>query len=206
MNRATLALATHDDQLARRWHALSGRWRIVRTNRFDALPAGAQLALIDAALPDLPKFDDPRWQTLAPKLRMVFASGIPNDTEGLAAINAGCSGYCHAFASAEHLSQVLDVVAAGELWVGRSILARLLRAVDARVEPPTVTAVAGWGASLTEREREVAQRAALGEANADIAAALSITERTVKSHLSSVFEKLGVSDRLQLALRVHGIK
>ncbi|MCX9157099.1 response regulator transcription factor [Niveibacterium sp. 24ML] len=203
MKKQTLVLATHDDQLARRWHALGEGWTLVRANRFDALPAGATLALIDAALPDLPAFTHPAWAKLSPTLRMVFASSQPNDPEGLAAINAGCSGYCHAFASAEHLSQVLNVVAAGELWVGRSILARLLRAVESRTAPPAAPA---WAGPLTEREREVAQRAALGEANADIAAALAITERTVKSHLTSVFEKLGVNDRLQLALRVHGIK
>lgn len=203
MNKPTLVIATHDDHLARRWHALGEHWALVRANRFDALPAGATLALIDAALPDLPAFSAPAWARLSPSLRMVFASSQPNDAEGLAAINAGCSGYCHAFASAEHLAQVLDVVAAGELWVGRAILARLLRAVESRAAP---TAAPGWATQLTEREREVAQRAALGEANADIAAALAITERTVKAHLTSVFEKLGVSDRLQLALRVHGIK
>jgi DNA-binding NarL/FixJ family response regulator len=58
---------------------------------------------------------------------------------------------------------------------------------------------------LTEREITVARYAASGQANAQIAEALGITERTVKAHLSAVFEKLGVSDRLQLALLVHGI-
>jgi len=203
MTHPLLVLATHDDHLARRWHALGERWPIVRTNRFDALPAGARLALIDAELPDLPPLGDPRWPRLSAGLRMVFASSRPNDAEGLAAIEAGCSGYCHAFASIEQLTQVLDVVESGELWVGRAILNRLLRAVDHASKAP---AAPGWAAGLTEREQEVAQRAALGESNADIAAALDITERTVKSHLSAVFEKIGVADRLQLALRVHGIK
>ncbi|MNW12082.1 Transcriptional regulatory protein LiaR [compost metagenome] len=58
---------------------------------------------------------------------------------------------------------------------------------------------------LTERETTVARYAASGQANAQIAEALGITERTVKAHLSAVFEKLKVSDRLQLALLVHGI-
>ena len=58
---------------------------------------------------------------------------------------------------------------------------------------------------LTDREITVARYAASGQANAQIAEALGITERTVKAHLSAVFEKLGVSDRLQLALLVHGI-
>ena len=51
----------------------------------------------------------------------------------------------------------------------------------------------------------MARYAASGQSNAQIADALGITERTVKAHLSAVFEKLEVTDRLQLALRVHGI-
>lgn len=85
--------------------------------------------------------------------------------------------------------------------VGRAILNRLLRAADHASKAP-----AAPPAGLPGSPSEVAQRAALGESNGDIAAALEITERTVKSHLSAVFEKMGVADRLQLALRVHGIK
>ena len=63
-----------------------------------------------------------------------------------------------------------------------------------------------WATPLTEREREVAQLAAVGDSNLSIALALGITERTVKAHLKAVFEKLDLSDRLQLALRVHGVR
>ncbi len=58
---------------------------------------------------------------------------------------------------------------------------------------------------LTEREREVAKRAAQGAANKIIARELGISERTVKAHLSAAFDKLQVPDRVQLALRVNGV-
>jgi DNA-binding NarL/FixJ family response regulator len=58
---------------------------------------------------------------------------------------------------------------------------------------------------LTQREREIANLAANGASNQLIADNCGISERTVKAHLSAVFTKLNVSDRLQLALRVHGI-
>jgi DNA-binding NarL/FixJ family response regulator len=110
-------------------------------------------------------------------------------------------GYCHTYAPQASLAQILDVVESGEIWMGRSLVARLLRLVDSRAGGKEE-----WHANvLTEREDMVARRAAIGEANGEIATALGITERTVKAHLSSVFEKLGVSDRLQLALKVHGI-
>ncbi|MBN9401292.1 MAG: helix-turn-helix transcriptional regulator, partial [Burkholderiales bacterium] len=54
-------------------------------------------------------------------------------------------------------------------------------------------------------ERDVARYVALGHSNQSIADSLGITERTVRAHISAIFEKLGVTDRLMLALRVHGI-
>ncbi|EWM44510.1 bacterial regulatory s, luxR family protein [Bordetella holmesii 70147] len=58
---------------------------------------------------------------------------------------------------------------------------------------------------MTAREDTVARHASAGQSNAQIAEQLGITERTVKAHLSAVFEKVGVADRLQLALLVHGV-
>ena len=87
--------------------------------------------------------------------------------------------------------------------MGRTLLSRLLRLMDNRLPR---SGLADWATPLTEREREVAHLAALGESNLAIAGALGITERTVKAHLKAVFEKLQVADRLQLALRVHGVR
>ena len=58
---------------------------------------------------------------------------------------------------------------------------------------------------LTARERMVAERVAIGASNREIAEALEISERTVKSHLSSIFEKLAIRDRVQLALAVNRV-
>ncbi len=63
-----------------------------------------------------------------------------------------------------------------------------------------------WRESLTQREVEVALLAANGASNSAIALQCNISERTVKAHLGAVFIKLNITDRLQLALRVHGIQ
>ena len=63
-----------------------------------------------------------------------------------------------------------------------------------------------WSAALSDRETQVARLVSAGASNKEIAENLLITERTVKAHLSAVFEKLGVRDRLQLSLRVNGLK
>jgi len=79
---------------------------------------------------------------------------------------------------------------------------RLLRASTGLV---STQAVSGEKfRTLTVREIEVARAVARGDSNKEIARHLGITERTVKAHLSTLFEKLGVRDRLQLALAVNG--
>lgn len=200
MKLDTLTLLTADETLARRWGALVSNWTLRRASAPASLAPG--LALIDRDTPALPALADPLWRRLAEDGHLlILASARPDDAEGLLAIENGFSGYCHAYASVEHLGQVVSVVASGELWVGRSLVTRLIRAVD-RVPQSRES----WSAGLTERESEVARLAANGESNALIASALGISERTVKAHLSAVFDKLQLADRLQLALRVHGIR
>lgn len=202
-----LLILTDDDLLAERWQAL-GR-SPVRARRVGDLDtwrsAGHRLVLVDLdpRRADAPLWQHAAWQRNAAGLAILATSSMPNDDEGLAALNAGASGYCHSHAPLETLLQALDVIASGELWVGRALLSRLLRLVDSRLPR---SGLADWATPLTEREREVAHLAALGESNLAIAGALGITERTVKAHLKAVFEKLQVADRLQLALRVHGVR
>ena len=203
-----LLILTDDDLLAERWQGL-GR-SPVRARNLEGLDtwraAGHRLVLVDlgnAKAGQPPLWTQPGWQRNAAGLAILAASAQPNDDEGLAVLNAGASGYCHTHAPTTTLRQALDVIAGGELWVGRALLSRLLRLVDTRL--PRV-GLAHWSAPLTEREREVAQLAAIGDSNLTIADALGITERTVKAHLKAVFEKLQVADRLQLALRVHGVR
>lgn len=204
MSRRTCSLLTADESVFAHCRELGEHWAVMRLARFADLanlPPG-EIIMIDASHPELPAFDAPVWQTWSQHLRLLVLSSAPHDEEGLAALDAGASGYCHVYAAPMTLRNALDVVASGELWVGRALMTRLLRNVS-RASRPVPDA---WGHTLTEREREVARRAAHGDSNLAIADALGITERTVKAHLSAIFEKLGVADRLQLALRVHGIK
>ena len=203
-----LLLITDDDLLAERWQDLAPS--PLRARGIDGLDAwraaGHRLVLVDLGCArggTAPVWTRPAWQRNASGLAILAASSSPDDDEGLAVLNAGASGYCHSHAPLETLRQALDVIASGELWVGRALLSRLLRLVDTRLPR---TGLADWATPLTEREREVAQLAAVGSSNLSIALALGITERTVKAHLKAVFDKLDLSDRLQLALRVHGVR
>lgn len=129
---------------------------------------------------------------------VVVMSDAPEAAAALQALNAGARGYCHAMASSELLLQVSLVVANHGLWVGPELMKRMLGAVTTSLgpaEPPELSA-------LTPRERAVAIEVSAGATNKEAARALGITERTVKAHLAAVFEKLGVRDRLELAIRL----
>ncbi|AMC36376.1 response regulator transcription factor [Janthinobacterium sp. B9-8] len=175
--------------------------------RLDALSALNQVSdrvvLVDLAKPGLPVLSDIIWLTYTLSNQVIFLSSTPSDAEHLAALTAGARGYCHAYASSESLQAILSVVIAGGVWAGPAILQALIRSMNKLFVPKDTQA---WMAPLTAREREVAQLASNGSVNKDIARELGITERTVKFHLSLIFEKLNVSDRLQLALLAKGIR
>jgi two-component system nitrate/nitrite response regulator NarL len=136
-----------------------------------------------------------------PSQALVVLSDIPSDLEALAVLSCSARAYCNTHAGKEVLSKVAAVVEQGGLWIGESIMQRLLAPTDSR-SPLTVLAGHAWATNLTEREIEVAKAIALGGSNKEIAAQLEITERTVKAHIGAIFEKLKVRDRLQLALLV----
>jgi DNA-binding NarL/FixJ family response regulator len=138
--------------------------------------------------------------------RIVVLSNIPNDDEALAALGAGAQGYCNANADPEVLQEVAEVARRGGLWVGEALLSRLVGGLSRRLVERPADDANGPLARLSAREREIAQRVMLGESNKEIARGLDIAERTVKAHLTVVFEKLGVRDRLQLALVCTGLK
>ena len=90
--------------------------------------------------------------------------------------------------------------AAGELLAQLQPL--LEDALMRRAEPDPAEELGAW--PLTTREREVVERVCLGESNAEIAAALDMSEKTVKTHLTHVYDKVGVRSRTELTVRVGG--
>ena len=128
---------------------------------------------------------------------VVVVSNIPGENEALAAIVTGARGYCHAWSSPEQFREIVQVVSRGGYWVGSALMSRLIGVVN-----KNLSVVDELPGELSEREAEVAREVVAGRSNKEIARVLGITERTVKAHLGAVFAKLGVRDRLQLALRL----
>jgi DNA-binding NarL/FixJ family response regulator len=205
-----MVLVSQDAGLLEHWQRAFRLDHQIKARRFEDLsrlnlPRGT-LVWIDLSLPDVPVWSDEQWTLWVHRneIRLVMASSNPKDSEAIKALDAGCAAYCHAFSDAFTLMQVAQVVQAGHVWVGKNLMQRLIHSAG-HVATTTSASLADWGSSLTPREREVSILAANGVSNHKISLDCNISERTVKAHLSSVFEKLNLTDRLQLALRVHGI-
>ena len=130
--------------------------------------------------------------------RVIAMTAIENPQEARRALEAGASGYVHYLAIPQVLEQVAQVVAAGGMWLGADLMRQLVLAT-ARILPAASVPQADLSL-LTSREKAVAELVAAGKSNKEVARDLDITERTVKAHLGSTFEKLQVRDRLQLVL------
>lgn len=140
--------------------------------------------------------------TLLPSAKVVVLSNNPEQAEAMQALELGAVGYLHAYAHQQVLQEVYSVVSHGGVWLGRDVLKHLITLTTQGHSQPGATEEILEG--LTKREREVALEAAKGNSNKEIARALSISERTVKAHLTSVFDTLKVRDRLHLALVLQG--
>ncbi|HLS21367.1 MAG TPA: response regulator transcription factor [Paenalcaligenes sp.] len=169
-------------------------------NSLQDLTAAArqQLVIVDV---DCIHWGAREWERFFQDHLVLVASLKPSDSEGQRAFVMGAKAYNHAYSSAEQWRRVLEHVLDGQVWLGASLLSRLLNQISTVV--PTETT--DWQKNLTPREIDVAQRAARGFSNQQIAQDLDISERTVRAHLGSVFAKLQVQDRLSLALLIHGL-
>ena len=136
----------------------------------------------------------------------ILLSDEPDEKTVLEALAAGAVGCCNSHAAPEVLRQVALVIGNGGLWIGQSLLNRVMGGSARILERQRQAApVDDWSALLSEREIEVARLVASAASNKEIARQLDISERTVKAHLTSIFEKLGLRDRLQLSLRINGL-
>jgi DNA-binding NarL/FixJ family response regulator len=136
---------------------------------------------------------------------LVVMSDIPSEEEAATALAAGAVGYCNTHAAPEVLQQIAQVVEQGGLWIGADIMQRLMLGTARLLTARQSSGGGDWRRELTDREQVVAQRVALGASNREVADQLQITERTVKAHLGTIFDKLQVRDRLQLSLKVNGL-
>lgn len=124
-----------------------------------------------------------------PDIAIVILTTFNEDDLMIRGLQAGARGYLLKDTSRENLLDTIQAAARGETLLKPEILARVLSAKPAPASDPQADS------TLTERELEVLQAAARGERNKEIAYKLGITERTVKAHLASIYQKFNVDSR-----------
>lgn len=132
---------------------------------------------------------------------VIFSSGLSGEIEWRL-FKAGVKGCCPNNMQVAQIRRVIDVVQEGELWIRRTLTNQILNElVNVTHERNRIErAVNDLLENLTRREYEIAMLVGCGESNKRIAQQLAITERTVKAHLTEIFRKLHISDRIKLAL------
>jgi len=128
--------------------------------------------------------------------RIVLLTAAIERDEILAAVQLGVRGVVTKETATALLFKAIRRVVAGEYWLGRESVGDLVQALLRR--PATDRPVAA--PSLTARELEIVAAIVEGASNRDIASQFGLSPQTVKNHLTSIFDKLGVSNRLELAL------
>lgn len=134
---------------------------------------------------------------------VVVLSNTPDQDEAMKALQAGARGYAHALSPVDTFRQIATVVTNAGIWVPANLVAEVVGNTwqalngDKRLKQAMLE-------KLTERERIVALAVVKGGSNKHIARDLNITERTVKAHLTSIFQKLEITDRMQLVLKLTG--
>lgn len=135
--------------------------------------------------------------------RVLVLTTFDSDDYVYEALHAGASGFLLKSSSPEQLVEAIRVVARGESLLAPSVTRRV---IEHYVKQPKPAAPAELDA-LTAREREVMLQIAAGRSNAEIAAGLFVSEPTVKTHVARILMKLGLRDRVQVAIYAyeHGI-
>jgi two-component system, NarL family, nitrate/nitrite response regulator NarL len=207
-----ILLASKDASLMDRWAvAVGGRGtqirRVQQREEAEGVLAGRrpEVLLLDLAFNELCGAGGiADLNGFSPTTRIVAMSRHPSDDEGIAMLRAGARGYCNVHIDPRLLAKAVETVQLGEVWVGRRLIDRLVALVGNAAAARADAEDSADLEALTAREREIALLIGGGYSNKIIAKELGITERTVKAHLGSVFAKIGVRDRLQLALLVTG--
>ena len=138
-----------------------------------------------------------------PNAGFLVLADAPNEFQGVELVRNGALGYANTYIKPDVLHEAVKVIELGELWVSKRLLEWLVN--HCHVVEHHKNEIGTYMAldSLTKSEKHVIEHLAEGSKNKEIANKLNITERTVKAHLTSIYSKTGVKDRLHLALLVH---
>jgi len=216
-----ILLASPSQILCRRWrNALAGRFPLHQVaDRQALIPSLREHKPQVLFLDDSEKHFGPtrlicKIIKAAPTTKVVVLTGDPHSSEAVEFIRAGAKGYCGSNIGTPLLCKAARVVSSGEIWIGRKLLPvlfdELVRTANNNASiiniPANQTTATSVFTGLSPRERQITSLVAAGQQNKFISHKLQISEKTVKAHLTTIFRKLGVEGRTQLALAVTGTR
>jgi DNA-binding NarL/FixJ family response regulator len=142
-----------------------------------------------------------RLRSAHPEVKVILLTSSEERDEMLQAVRFGTAGIVQKSTPTELLIKSIRKVHAGEMWLDRSTTAEVVRQFASKNEmPKRMAGRERESSTLSTREREIVALVAQGYKNKEMAEKMFISEQTVKNHLHNIFDKLGVSDRLELAL------
>ena len=153
--------------------------------------------LLDISMPELSGLEVLRRlpKQTAP-LRTILLTASVEKSEIIEALLLGAHGIVPKQSASRMLFKSIRTVMAGEFWVSRDLVSDLVETLRG----PSSSGVGAKTMGLTRRELEVIAAVVEGQVNKDIAQTFHISEYTVKHHLTRIFDKLGVSNRVELAM------
>lgn len=160
------------------------------------------IVLMDITLPNIDGIEATRLiKKQNPGIHIIMLTISDDPRSVFPAIKAGAMGYLLKDETPQELLRAIRAVSGGEALLSSRVAYILLeefkQLFEARDQAPKVLLEGGMYDNLTKRELEVLQLVANGQSNKEIAQTLSIAERTVKNHISNIFQKLHVNDRTQ---------
>ena len=160
------------------------------------------VVLMDLQMPGMGGIDATRIITAAhPSVGVIVLTMFEDDESVFAAIRAGARGYVLKDADRGALLRAIRAVASGDALLGQAVAQRVLHHFAPSPTPASLPGAAEALPQLTAREVEVLRLIAKGVRNRQIAEQLVITEKTVSNHVSNIYNKLQVADRVEAMLR-----
>ncbi|HUN83059.1 MAG TPA: response regulator transcription factor [Terracidiphilus sp.] len=157
------------------------------------------ILLLDVAMPRLPGLEAMRAiMKGSPSVKILLLTSTITTQQIIEALHIGARGIVLKDALAGHLKTAIRTVCAGDYWIGGKRVVNLVSALHDLMQQAAPPQPKTYG--LTPRELEVVGCIVEGCSNRDIAKQFGLSEETVKRHLSNIFDKTGVSTRLELAL------
>lgn len=163
------------------------------------------ILIIDADTMDFDTDTTALVQTWDTALQALIIGREWSEDQQIHALISGFSGYCEYEAAAGLLLKATNSLLKGDIWIQRHLVPKVIEHLIELTNAQTIQSEQTTPANnnlqtLTNRELDVAKMIRAGESNKTIASLLNISERTVKAHLTSIFQKLEVQDRLHLAV------